>query len=84
MWNDDITKIGALPVFQLATRLNTHNPYETEIHNEFWEINLCMNIGNSTWYIWNIDSTKWSICLYFSSKNDNWPPDTLNALVHNS
>jgi len=32
-------------LFQLATQLNSHNPYETEIHNEPCNINLYMDIG---------------------------------------
>jgi len=40
--------MSALPLFQLATRLNTQNTYETEIHNGFMEINFYMNIR-----IWN-------------------------------
>jgi hypothetical protein len=43
--------MSALLLFQLATRLYTQNPLETEIHNEFREINLCMNIGISNWHI---------------------------------
>jgi len=43
--------------FQLATRLNSQNPYVTEYHNELWHISLYMNIGNSNWHIWNIDPT---------------------------
>ena len=41
----------ALPLFQIATRLNTQNPYDTEIHYELREINLYMTIGNSNWHI---------------------------------
>ena len=43
--------MSALPLFQLAIRLYSQNPYETEIHNEFREINLYMNIGISNWHI---------------------------------
>ena len=82
--NDDFIKMGALPLFQLATRWNTQKPYETDIHNEFREINLYMNIGISNWIFWSIDPRKWRFCLYFSSIHDYWPPNTLNSLVHNS
>jgi len=40
-----------LPSFQLATRLNSQTPYETEIYNELLHNNLYMNIGISNWYI---------------------------------
>ena len=41
--------MSALPLLQLATRLNTQNPYEIEIHNESRGINLYMNIGISSY-----------------------------------
>jgi len=47
-----------VPLFHLATRLNTQNPYEIQIRNDFREINLYMNIGNSNCAIWNIDPRK--------------------------
>ena len=62
-----ITKMNALPLFQIATRLNTQNPYDTEIHYEFRDINLYMNIGISHWHIWSIDPTRMKFCLYFIS-----------------
>jgi len=49
--------MSALHLFQLATRLNTQNPYESKIHNEFIEINLFIYIGISNWHIWSIDHT---------------------------
>ena len=61
--------MSALPLFQLATRLNTQNPYETQIHNEFTEINLYMNIGISNWHIWSIDPRKWK-SLVHNSKSE--------------
>ena len=45
IWNDDCNKMIVLPSFQLPTRLNSQNSNETEILNEFWHINLCMDIG---------------------------------------
>ena len=38
-----------MPSFQLATRLNSENTYETAFHNEIWHINLYLNIGISNW-----------------------------------
>jgi len=43
--------MSAVPLFHLATRLNTQNPYETQNRNEFRETNLYMNIGISNWHI---------------------------------
>jgi len=40
-----------LTLFQIATKLNPQNLYETEIHYELWHINLYMDIGTSNWYI---------------------------------
>ena len=40
-----------LPYFQLATRLTSYNPYETEIHYELRRINLYMENGISNWHI---------------------------------
>jgi len=39
--------MSAVPLFQLATILNTQNPYENQIRIEFRQINLHMNIGIS-------------------------------------
>jgi len=55
IWNDDRTKMIVLHSFQLATRLNSQNTNETEIINEFWHINLFMNIGISNWHNWSFD-----------------------------
>jgi len=38
-------------LFQLATRINSQNPYETEIHNEISHINSFMITGISKWHI---------------------------------
>ena len=57
IWNDDRTKIIVLPSFQLGTRLRSQNRNETELINELWHINLCMNIGISNWHYWNFDLT---------------------------
>jgi len=57
--------MSALPLFQLATRLNTKNTYETDIHNEFSVINRYMSIRTCNWHIWSNDGRKWSFCLYF-------------------
>jgi len=40
IWNDDRTKIIVLSLFHFATRLNSRNQNETEIHNEHSYINL--------------------------------------------
>jgi len=61
-----------LPLFQLATRLNSQNPYETEIHNEHSYINLYMITANSKWHILSIDHTKMGFWLYFRSIHDYW------------
>jgi hypothetical protein len=58
IWNDDRTEIIVFPSFQLATRLNSQNRYETEVINELWHINMYMNIGISNWHIWRFDTTK--------------------------
>ena len=42
----------------LATRLNSQNTYETEIHNDIWHINLYMNIGISNWRNWSYEPMK--------------------------
>jgi hypothetical protein len=51
IWNDDSTKMIVLPIFQLATRLNSQKPYETGIHNELWRVILYMNNGISNGYL---------------------------------
>ena len=84
IWNDDRTKIIAFPLLQLATRLNSQNPYETEIHNEIWHINLYMNTGISKWHFWRIDPRKCGFSFYFYLLDDYWPPNTRNSLVYNS
>ena len=38
--NDDHTEMIVLPLFQLATRLNSQNKNETEFINEIWHFNL--------------------------------------------
>jgi len=38
-------------IFHPATRLNTQNPYETQIRNKFRETIFNMNIGISNWHI---------------------------------
>ena len=47
-----------VPSFQVATRLNSQNPYESEIYNELWHIKLYMNTGISNSHIWSIVLTK--------------------------
>ena len=54
-----------LPLFQLATRLNSQNTKETEINNEFWNINLFTNIVISNYYIWSFGPTKMIILTLF-------------------
>ena len=84
IWNDNLTKMIVLPLFQFATRLNSQNSYETEIHNEFSHINLYKNSGNSNWHTEVSTHRNWSICLYFSSINHYWPPNTRKSLVQTS
>jgi len=79
-WNDDGTKMKVL----LATRLNSPNPHETEIHNEFWHINLYENTGISNWHICVSTLRKCGFCLYFSSIHDYCLPKTRNCLLHSS
>ena len=74
IWNDDRTKMIVFNLFQLATQSNSHNPYETEIHNEPCNINLYMDIGIANWYIWTIGSSKMRFCHFFSWIHDNWHP----------
>jgi len=54
-----------LPLFQIATILNSQDPYETEIHNEICLINLYMIIGISNLNFWSIESTKMCILPIF-------------------
>jgi len=62
----------ALPLFQLATLLNTQNAYEKEIHKEFREINMYMDVGIFNWHIWSIDPTKMTFLpLFHFKKKDN-------------
>ena len=84
IWNDDLTKLILLPSFQLATRLNSQNTYESDFINELWYINLFMNIGISYWHNWTFDLTYMLILLYFCSLQDYWHRSTCNPLVHNS
>jgi len=58
IWNGDRSLMIGLLLFQLATRLNSQNTYETVIHNEIWHINLYMTIGTSKWHNWSYDPTK--------------------------
>ena len=76
--------MNALTLFQLASRLNTQNPYENRIRNEFRKINLYMNIVNSNWHIWSIDPTKnkYLLLLHFDTQLLTSSP--LNSLLHNS
>jgi len=83
IWNDDGTKMIFLPLFQLATRFNSQNQYEIEIHNEIWHINLYMNIGISNWHILIVESRKWGYWIYFSSIHVCWPPNIWKTSVHN-
>jgi len=73
-----------LPLFRFAARLNSQNPYETEIHNESWHINLYTNNGISNWHIWNIDPMKMKILPSFQFVTRLLTPNTRNSLVHNS
>ena len=84
IWIDDRTNIIVLPSFQLATRLNSQNTYETEVINGLWDINLYTNIGISNWHNWSFGSTKMTFLLYFSSLHDYRSPNTWNTLVHTS
>jgi len=53
IWNGDRNLMIDLLSFQLATRLNPHNTYETVFHNEICHIKLYMKIGISNWHIWS-------------------------------
>ena len=46
-----IEKMVVFSLFQLSTRLNSRNPLNSEINNEFGHINLYMNNGISNWHI---------------------------------
>jgi len=80
IWNDDRTLTIDLLIFQLATRLDSQNTYETEIHNEICHINLYMNIGISNWHNWSYDPRKWIFWLYIISLHNYWLPSTWNSL----
>jgi len=47
-----------LPLFQLATLLNSQITNETNFINELLNIHLFMNIGISNWHNFNFDLTK--------------------------
>jgi len=55
-----------LPLFEHATQLNSQTPYEIEIHNELWRINLYMNTGISNWKISIITTTQLSFFAFIS------------------
>ena len=83
IWNDEHTKMIILDLFQFATRLNSQNPFKTEIHNELRHINLYMNTGISNWHIWSIDHTKMRVLhlFQFDARLLSWK--RRNSLVHN-
>jgi hypothetical protein len=84
IWNDNRTKMIALPSFQLATRLNSQKTNETEFIKKQWHINMFMNIGIFNLHIWSFDLRNCCFWLYFSSLHDYWNPSTWNPLVHTS
>jgi len=55
--NDDRGKMRVLPLFQLATGLNSQNTNETEFINGLLHINMFMNIGISNRHNWIYDLT---------------------------
>ena len=72
--------MSVLPLFKLTTRLNSPNPYETEIHNKFWDKNLFINTGIRNWNIWSMDPTKLRFFAYISvlyTITDLQTPETL-------
>jgi len=71
-------------LIQLSTQLNSQNPFDNEVHNEIWHINLYRNTGISNWNVWSIDQTKMRYLLYFSSIHVDRPPNTRNTMVHKS
>ena len=84
IWNDYRTKVKVLPLFQIATRLKSQYPNETEIHNEHLHINLNKNTGTYNCHIWNIEPRPWGFCHYFSSIHDFWSTNSRNSSVLNS
>jgi hypothetical protein len=62
IWNDNHTKMIVLPLFQFATRLNSQNPYETEIHNDHRPLN-CIRIPVSPICLFEVSTTRnWVFC----------------------
>jgi hypothetical protein len=58
IWNYVRTKIIVLPLFHFSTRLNSQNPHDNEIQNEFCHINFNRDNGISNWHIWSINPMK--------------------------
>ena len=84
IWNNGRTKIIFLPSFQLVTRLNSQNRNET---NLLMNSDILMFILILVFPIGMIQVStlrKWCFLLFFNSLHDNWPPNTLISLVHNS
>ena len=52
-------------LLQFAKHLNLQNPYENEIHDEIWHINLFMDISIPNWHIWIIDPSKMRFLPFF-------------------
>jgi len=67
IWNNVRTKKILLSLFQLATPLNSQNPYDTNIHYEHSYINLFMH---SNWHFWSIEYTKLRVLPLFQF--DTW------------
>ena len=82
IWSDDRTKMIVLLSFQLTTRLNSRNTYETVFHNESDTL-ICIWILIFPISIIEVTSPRdWSFWLYISSSHDSWPPSTWNSLEH--
>jgi hypothetical protein len=84
IWNDDRTLMIDLLLFQLATRLNSQNTYETEILKEIWQINLIWILVIPIGIIEVTTKLKWIFWLYIRSLHNNRHPSTWKSLVYNS
>jgi len=84
IWNDDRILMIDLLLFELASRLNSQNTYETEIHNEMWHINLYFQFVFPIAIIEGTTPRKWSFWHYIISLHDYWLQSTWNSLVYNS
>ena len=82
IWSVDRTNMILLHSFQLATRLNSRNIYESVFHNKS-ETLICIWIFVYPICIIEVTTPRdWSFWLYISSLHDYWLPSNWNSLEH--